>query len=571
MGSRVDPPRVLVEHYEESLDGELRQARGAHYTPTHLARLLVEIALDEFEATHGMLPSSLCDPSCGAGSILLVMAEVLNERGLAPTEVLQRVTGGDLDVTSVGVAREVLAGWGRNHGLSDPRVSVEVLDALGDRSDDTPFDVVVGNPPFASPLTSGVAARRAARSGGGSVGRVGSPPQVGSPYTDDAARHLLAGTRMLADGGILCMLSPQSLLGARDTGWVRAELLEACELTALWLSDEQFFEHASVHVCAPVLRRGGGPGATPQVELIWRDRKVGRASVPTGGSWAPLMSAAMGTPSLATPRISGDTAARVPLEELARCTAGFRDEFYALAACASERVETRTPPPAPDNEPPGALSSALSAVPTEPAPGQGEGRLVTSGLIDPGVNRWGQRMCRISGRRFSEPVVDLGRLARESSRVARWCSARSVPKVLVATQTRVVEACVDHRGDLLPLTPVVSVEPMDGVDPAAIAAVLSAPSVSLAIATGAAGTGLSSSAVRVSASALRNLMVPVGGDVLDRAVSLWSEFEGLAASGTDATTWREIGGELDALTGSAAPEVIQWWVQRLPKGLFASE
>ena len=138
------------------------------------------------------------------------------------------------------------------------------------------------------------------------------------------------------------MVQPQSLLGARDAAPVRDALVSRASLVGMWLTDEQPFG-ASVQVCVPVLRHrvhptaGGGPaervpGTT--VAVWWRDDPPRRLALTAGavaGSWSPLLAVAQGVPPPAPP-VPG--ARRVG--ELARCTAGFRDEFYALAEVAVE-------------------------------------------------------------------------------------------------------------------------------------------------------------------------------------------------------------------------------------------
>ena len=554
-------PRSLVESFESTL-GESRRRLGAHYTPEALAERLVDLALSEFDRLHAGSPRSVCDPSCGAGSILLAAADALVDRGMSPEQVLRSVRGFDTDPASVAMARTALSGWAEAHGLgSPPEPLVAIGDALGADSGEQRFDVVVGNPPFASPLDRDVAARR--RAGATSGSETGSPvvtapSTAASAYTDDAALHLLAAVRWCVPGGVVCMLQPQSVLGARDAAGVRASVLELADIGALWASDEAFFEHASVEVCALVLIRhasGGGtgpepaegepahgsPGSGPGVMIHWRDRPTTRAVAPGSGSWAPLLAVAMGHPR----GIGSAGVPSAPLGELATCTAGFREEFYVLAECAHEDV------PAPERG--GAAGRVL--------------QLVTSGLIDPGVNRWGSKHCRIGGRSFEAPVAELDQVAKVSPRVARWCADRSSPKLLVASQTRVLEVCLDRSGATVPLTPVVSVQSHGVVPAEALAAVLSAPSSSLALTNAAAGTGLSSSAVRVGAPALREIEVPTDPETSGRAVELWAGVERLASAGSTYEEWFELGTELDALSGRVRSDVVEWWVSRLPRSV----
>jgi hypothetical protein len=163
------------------------------------------------------------------------------------------------------------------------------------------------------------------------------------------------------------------------------------------------------------------------------------------------------------------------VRDLATATAGFRDEFYGLAAAARD-VDGGHP-------------------------------LVTSGLIDPGSIAWGRRTARIGGRRFDRPTVDIDDL---DERLARWVRARLVPKVLLATQTRVLEAAADPEGSYVPLTPVVAVEPHDPGDVWRLAAALTSPEATAWALRHYGGTGLGRGTIRLSARQV--LDVPLPGD-----------------------------------------------------------
>jgi hypothetical protein len=83
-----------------------------------------------------------------------------------------------------------------------------------------------------------------------------------------------------------------------------------------------------------------------------------------------------------------------------------------------------------------------------------------------------------------------------------------VPKVVVATQTAVIEAAVDEDGRWFPSVPVISVEPSAPGDVWAIGAALSSPVVAAYAAARYAGAGMSSTALRLSASQVLELPLP---------------------------------------------------------------
>jgi hypothetical protein len=79
-------------------------------------------------------------------------------------------------------------------------------------------------------------------------------------------------------------------------------------------------------------------------------------------------------------------------------------------------------------------------------------------LIDRDTSLWGERPTRILKQQWLAPRVDRERLERDSA-LGAWLRARLVPKILLATQTRVLEPLLDIRGEWLPCVPVITITP----------------------------------------------------------------------------------------------------------------
>src|SRR5690606_1288855 len=214
-------------------------------------------------------------------------------------------------------------------------------------------------------------------------------------------------------------------LAARDAAASRRRVLELATLDGLWVPATPVFPDASVEVCAVILDRSGprrrsvrrwtGPDWTPIVPIEVDSDEL--AEEPT---WSRLAAAALGVPEV-DPVVSGGR-----LGDLVRVTAGFRDQFYGLAPHVVEH----------DGRP-------------------GLAPLVTSGLVEPGGVEWGRRPARVAGRRWMRPAVPLASLVGDPS-LERWVHDRLRPKLVVATQTRVVEAAPDPEGRWIPGTPVLA-------------------------------------------------------------------------------------------------------------------
>ena len=547
---------------------QLRRTGGVHYTPHDVGSQVLDLAIDSL----GGLPGAVCDPACGSGAFLLTVAERLVAEGVGAHEVLRsRISGVELDPQAAATARQALSRWAAEHGESvgPEQIRIHQGDALQIPAGRWPgrpdggFDLVIGNPPFLNQLSlatvRGPARRSAVATRFGPLGA----------YTDDAGLFLLLGLELLAADGVVAMIQPQSVLSARDAAPVRARLRQEGRLVALWAHLGTPFPDADVHVCAPVVRRGraapepagssvgdvaqedaDGGSAHDRVQVVWDDETEvhhGAAWLAAGAPrWGALLGAARGIPDI--PLLRGR-----PLREVATATAGFRDEFYAL--CEALRVA------APDA--------------SGERPDAGSPRLVTVGMIDPMLLRHHSAQHRIGGARVTAPTVDMAALTTAHPRVGRWAAARLRPKVLVATQTRIVEAVADPEGDCVPMTPSISVEPIDDlIDVWYLVAALGAPPVAAFAVREHLGTGRSASALRWSAAGVLEVSLPVDAELWDRGAALARELHrhdpAPTTPGTAVTTRQalldEFGVVMTEAHGLAGDHpVVAWWSERIPR------
>ena len=321
----------------------------------------------------------------------------------------------------------------------DPSTPFEHDDALRRDWGARRFDVVVGNPPYLNQLSS-----LTTRGGRSSFG--------GGPYADAAAEFLALAVRLTRPGGRVGLVLPQSLLATRDAQAIRDAVDSAAALRWMWWTDTNVFD-ASVRVWAGVWEVGGEAGPVRRSFGMSFDE---RPTIDVPSTWAALLTGG-----------SVATHGGPVLGDIATFTADFRDQYYGLVGAVGDDVDG---PP-----------------------------LVTSGLIDPGVCHWGSRPVRFAKQQFAAPRVALDRL---SPALQRWAAQRLVPKILIANQTKVIEAVHDPEGAWLPGVPVITCVTDH---PDEVLAVLNRPASVEWVHHHAAGSGLGAGTVRLNPRLLASI------------------------------------------------------------------
>jgi hypothetical protein len=423
------------------------------------------------------------------------------------TVLAHGVFGVDIDARAIELCRGRLLELCPNGTSSDERARIERAlrrhVVVGDSLDAGPvaalrsagaeidgFDLVVGNPPFLNRLERSTALEKRRVE----VLRRRHPGALGR-YADAACAFLLDGLEALRPGGAVAFVMPQSFLSAAEAGATRARLLERGELAALWSCDERLFSEAQVAVCAVCLRRDDEARGQPVARALGADfEEVGAwTGLPPAGDapWSPMLAEAAGVPDVS--RVVASSAA---LSTIASATADFRDQYYGLrgALCESD-------------------DPAIDARPM----------LVTTRHVDLARCAWGQAPVRVHGAAWTRPCVDRARLASDAA-MTRWLASRLVPKVLVATQTRILEAVVDAEGAWVPLVPLVTVLPRGRAERELwrVAAAIASPVSVAHAASHVYGSALSPGALKLSARQVLALPLPSDEARWDRSADALS-------------------------------------------------
>ena len=232
--------------------------------------------------------------------------------------------------------------------------------------------------------------------------------------------------------GYVGLVQPESVLAADGAAALRKAIAARSTIEALWVAGEKIFG-ANVLTCFVVVRNG----IQSRPSLLKRSRGASFVTyeplhqstreIEDLSTWGPLISECFGIPRIDLPEDCS------PLGDAVSATADFRDQYYGLAPFVREYDEEDC--------------AKSQFVP-----------LITVGLIDPMRSRWGASPTKFNKRHWIAPVVDVDRL-RASSNLGDWVDQRLVPKLLVATQSKVIEVLPDEAGTLLPSVPVISVVP----------------------------------------------------------------------------------------------------------------
>lgn len=400
------------------------------------------------------------------------------------------------------------------------------------------FDAVVGNPPFLNQLRD-LTVTRGRLAGLQSV-RYGD---AAGGYADAAYIFLaLSCDASRADGGRVGLVQPESLLAADGAAALRRDLASHSVIESLWVAGEKVFS-ANVLTCA-VAVRSGQPDRTAVIRRAvggafedLPNLEVPMSEVARMPTWGPLISDGFGVPAV---RI--DSSRR--LGDAVDATADFRDQYYGLAPFVTE-AEGRS-----CGEP--------------DADGARFAPLITVGLIDPLHNMWGKTPTRFAKHKWDSPAVDVERL-RSGSDLGEWADRRLVPKLLVATQTPVLEVVPDEAGVLLPSVPVITVVPRD-ISLWHAAALLTAPPLTAWAAARHLGASLSTSALKLSARQIEDLPLPPPSEAWDAAAAhTEAAFRSVSARERSVHLRRLAERMCEAFDIEDAAELIAWWSNRLPR------
>ena len=488
------------------------RATGAIFTPYPIARELTDLlTIDAGDV--------VCDPSAGPGIFLLAAAERKFQMGESVSSIAETLKGIDIDPVSIEVARVTMRLWAAWRGGQWPSVDhLTVGDGLLAAPDSWygSCDVVVGNPPFLGQLKSETS--RTPQRAQALKERFGA---LYTAYIDESMLFFLLAVELSHDDGKVALIVPSSVLGSDSSRLAREWIDTKLAVAGIWIGGRSVFDEAAVDVVAPILRSQEQDQCTIVKHGVEEGVLVPR---PAPGEWSSLLAVASGVPDVAFSN-------EVRLGDRAVVTADFRDAYYWLA----ERVQEGT---GNDDRP----------------------KLATVGLIDPFRYLHGDKATRFAKQQFRRPVLQIE--DEPPPKLRTWLEHKQSPKLLVATQTRIVECYADTSGELLPSTPLVTIVPEQESELWHLMAAVASPAASAWLAGIAAGTGLSQGTIRIRASLLADLPLPNPSHAWDHGAELAQRIQ---ETGINDEALRAFGETMNQAYNLSSVELLSWWSTQLQK------
>jgi type I restriction enzyme M protein len=280
---RVDNPTmgIIFEELIRRFNEALNENPGEHFTPRDVVHLMVDLMLagDEDRIRRHGLVSTVYDPCCGSGGMLMIAKEHITIGLRKNGDVLRPSMNPNAEIHLFGqeVNPETWAVSKSDFFMKDPTGRDADNIAFGstlsnDRHADKSFDYLIANPPYGKDWKRDEAAVRAEHERG-AAGRFGA----GLPRISDGQLlfllHMLAHAKEAKDGGSrIAIIMNGSPLFTGDAGSgeseIRRYILENDLLEALLALPEQLFYNTGIATYVWVVSNRKAPSRKGRVQLI---------------------------------------------------------------------------------------------------------------------------------------------------------------------------------------------------------------------------------------------------------------------------------------------------------------
>jgi len=241
-------------------DYDLKQKMysSLHYTPSFLARSIVEYSLSKLNLTE-IDNIKILDPACGSSEFLLEVLKQLKSLGYNKRV---EIHGWDISETAIYISKFLLnyekREWGENLVINIERVENSLI-----KNWDNDYDLILMNPPFISWELLNKPDREIVQDSLGNVSK--KKPNLASVFIYKAVKHL-------KESGVIGTVMPSSILLMDSYRKLREEIKEQLTLLLVGKLGNFVFEDALTDASILI---GKKPKSNELPLLIWSKNEKG--------------------------------------------------------------------------------------------------------------------------------------------------------------------------------------------------------------------------------------------------------------------------------------------------------
>lgn len=227
--------------YDSDYDSKNKQYSSFHYTPSYLARSIVEYALSKLNLQEKK-SLKILDPACGSSEFLL---EVLKQLKVLQYNGIIKIYGWDTSESAINISNFLLTYEKREWG-NNLIVQIEKVDNSLTQEWDNDYDLILMNPPFLSWELMKKEDREIVASILGENTRM--KPNLASAFVSKSVESL-------KDDGVLGTVIPSSILLIDSYRSLRNQLKQSLTLLLVGKLGNFIFEHALTDVSILIAKK----------------------------------------------------------------------------------------------------------------------------------------------------------------------------------------------------------------------------------------------------------------------------------------------------------------------------
>lgn len=230
------------------------------YTPSYLARTVVENALKRFDLNK-VANLKILDPACGSSEFSMEALKQLKSRNF---EGSVHITGRDISPSAINTSNFLLS-YEKREWKDKLSFDISLVEDSLIEDWDTDYDLILMNPPFASWVEMNKEAREAV---------VDSLGKISEKRPNQASAFVYKSINSLKEGGVIGSVIPSSILTSDSYKKLRAELEERVSFSLIGKLGNFIFQEALTDISIIVGQKPKN-GETPLI--LWTRNEKGIA------------------------------------------------------------------------------------------------------------------------------------------------------------------------------------------------------------------------------------------------------------------------------------------------------